>query len=380
MKSTSLSAQELRLLIGRTFPGQKGGVAILIDLPDEKLADHEGWRARRQMAAAWAQSLAEDSNDDAVALVAYRNAGRNNGELPETAAIVDPKAPPEHAAELTELSCQPFEALFQRFTVFIAPTELSATAPLKMAARKFGFRAATMPGFSPAMMPALRLDYADIHRKVTALAALLDRAQSASIDLFAEGKLYHLQLDLRFRSAHASGGVFAEAGTAGNLPSGESYIVPYEGETEPSRSEGLLPVDLDGELVLYRIQGNRAVEVLSEGPISRREREAITQEPAYANLAELGLGILAEYGIKPVGEVLLDEKLGLHIAFGRSEHFGGTVGPAQFSSPSAAVHIDRVYLPSLQPRVQVRHVFLEMDDGACVDIIRDDQFVVQYPG
>ena len=43
-------------------------------------------------------------------------------------------------------------------TVTLSATELSATAPLKVATRASGFRAATMPGFSPAMVPALRLD------------------------------------------------------------------------------------------------------------------------------------------------------------------------------------------------------------------------------
>ena len=55
---------------------------------------------------------------------------------------------------------------------------------------------------------------------------------------------------------------------------------------------------------------------------------------------ELGLGVLAAFGVKPIGKVLLDEKLGLHIAFGRSEHFGGRVGPGNFSSPDAVIHID----------------------------------------
>jgi hypothetical protein len=41
----------------------------------------------------------------------------------------------------------------------MAPTQYSATAPLKNAARKFNLRAATMPGFSPAMIPTLKIDY-----------------------------------------------------------------------------------------------------------------------------------------------------------------------------------------------------------------------------
>jgi len=70
--------------------------------------------------------------------------------------------------------------------------------------------------------------------------------------------------NLRFRPAHASGGRFPEPGTAGNLPSGETYIVPYEGEKgEPSQTSGVLPVQFDDEVVLFKIEANRALKVLT---------------------------------------------------------------------------------------------------------------------
>ena len=171
---------------------------------------------------------------------------------------------------------------------------------------------------------------------------------------------HDLTLDLRHRTGHASGGLFPTNGVAGNLPSGEAYTVPYEGEIpgDPSGSQGVLPVQIGSEVVLYEIRGNRAVSVLTDGPESRSEQELITTEPAYANLAELGLGVLGDFGLKPTGSILLDEKLGLHIAFGRSDHFGGTVGPKDFSSPGAVIHLDRVYIPETQPLVVVEDVTL----------------------
>lgn len=100
----------------------------------------------------------------------------------------------------------------------------------------------------------------------------------------------------------------------------------------------------------------------------------LAKEPAYANLAELGLGVLAAFGVKPVGSVLLDEKLGLHIAFGRSEHFGGQVGPDAFSSPEAVVHIDRVYVPETQPDVLPAFVDLVFEGGERLPLMRDGEF------
>jgi hypothetical protein len=76
--------------------------------------------------------------------------------------------------------------------------------------------------------------------------------------------------------------------------------------------------------------------------------------------------------------VLLDEKLGLHIAFGRSDHFGGQVGPEQFSTPDAVIHIDRVYLPSLQPRIHVSRVELHDDSGGKTLLMKDANYEINF--
>jgi len=272
------------------------------------------------------------------------------------------------------------EQILREHGIVIAATELSATAPLKLMAPKLGFRAATMPGFSPEMLPALTLDYEEINRRCLEIKKLLDRAVAAHMIFEAAGRRCELTLDLRHRQATASGGLVREAGKAGNLPSGETYIVPYEGEHagDPSSSAGLLPVELAGELLFYRIDGNRVREVLGGGPQAENERRKMKAEPAYSNVAELGLGLLADYGIKPAGELLLDEKLGLHIAFGRSDHFGGQVGAVDFSSPDKVVHIDRVYTPEMQPQIHVLEVDLENKTAAGperVPLMRDGRYV-----
>ena len=154
--------------------------------------------------------------------------------------------------------------------------------------------------------------------------------------------------------------------------------MPYEGEGEPSRSAGVLPVQFGNEVVYYRIENNKAVEVLSQGPVSAQEAEKLRREPAYGNMAELGLGVLAAFGIRPIGKVLLDEKLGAHIAFGRSEHFGGQVGPKDFSGPDAVIHIDRVYVPETQPDVVVKRLELIMEDGPPLTLMRDGEYVVDF--
>lgn len=377
-----LSDGELVDLVRRVFaPGDgETDLALLIDFPDEHTPDHEAWQARRRLLADWQRRLAAAQGESGLdcRLYGYRNVRANNADLPEVAHRLDNITDGDtdlgswQAEDLESLPAVPFEQLLAEIPIFMAATQFSATAPLKLMSARHGCRAATMPGFHARMVNALRLDYGEVDRQVKALAARLSAAEGADFrfrvasEEGATPQLHHLHLDLRHRRGHASGGLVRRPGQAGNLPSGEAYIVPYEGELPdtPSHTEGVLPVQLDGEVVLYRITGNRAVEVLSTGPVSDAERRTLDREPAYGNMAELGLGVLAGFGVQPVGTLLLDEKLGLHIAFGRSDHFGGQVGAEDFSSPQAVVHIDRVYLPETQPMVQVEAVDLRTADGS----------------
>lgn len=374
----NLSTDELLNLVARVFkprPDDKA-LAILIDFPDREVPDDANWADRRSLALDWYEKLVPAAGRiglEKVSLFGYRNVRANNADLPDRVSLLS--AVPPSADELSDETS--LESVFQEYQILIVPSKFSATAPMKVGARRYGFRAATMPGFTRAMIPALALDYQMINRRVLQLKELVDSAESCDFT-FEVGKTSHrLTLDLRFRTGHASGGVITEPGTAGNLPSGEAYIVPYEGENEPSRSQGVLPVQFGQDVVLYRIENNRAVEILSDNSTSARERTALQAEPAYGNLAELGLGVLGDLGIEPTGVVLLDEKLGLHIAFGRSEHFGGQVGPGDFSRPDKVVHIDRVYLPQLQPDVTVREVVLQMPDGP-LTLMRDGNYLIEW--
>jgi len=382
-----LTGEELVALVRRVFVPRPDdtGIAILVDLPDSVVPDSDAWRVRRVMAAEWTALLSAQARELGLTtdLVLYRNARSNNGELPSAGAWIHRGGLlPESADALVDEGMVPWPDVYLHHSILLAPTQFSATAPLKVAARTFAIRAATMPGFRADMIPALRLDYAEVNRRVGILAALLDRAEGA--DLHFQSSSPHLpissslHLDLRFRKAHASGGLLPEPGTAGNLPSGEAYIVPYEGERpgEPSRSAGELPVEFDGEIVRYTIVANRAVAVLAGGTRAEAEAAHLQRDPAYGNLAELGLGVLGAFGIEAIGEILLDEKLGLHIAFGRSDHFGGQVGPRDFASTDSVVHIDRVYVPASQPLIHVERVDLTFPGGDRRTVMANNEYVV----
>jgi len=380
-----LETADLVALVRRVFrpTPEDRRIAVLVDLPGGKLADDDAWRRRRAMAADWALRLQSASAELAAdtTLFVYPNVGANNADLPLELFPCDPVVltaevrPVESGAVAIRLT-----DMLDTHSIVLAPTELSATAPLKLLAKSHRFRAATMAGFSAAMIPALRIDYGEVSRRVRKMKELLDRASSAELRFMVSGgESCALTLDLRYRTAHASDGILDVNGVAGNLPSGEAYIVPYEGELpgDPSGSRGRLPVQFGDAVVTFTIEGNRAVRADGGAPAAREQSEWLAREPAYGNLAELGLGVLGDFGLAPTGEILLDEKLGLHIAFGRSDHFGGQVGAAQFSRPDAVVHVDRVYIPSLQPRIRADLDLID-DRGGRIEVVRADRFVIPF--
>jgi hypothetical protein len=380
----TIETQELKDLVRSVFAPTRDDrhLLLMVDVPDDTLPDTDLWRTRRCLAQDWHRKLDEAKADlglESVRLLAYPNVHSNNAELPAWGVFVETDLENLTADQLAAMGNRvAIEELLAGVQIVLAPTQLSTTAPMKLLARKHGFRAATMPGFTPAMIPALRIDYEEVNRRVNRIKDEVTRAAALDIQFTVDGKdRWEVHFDLRHREGHASGGRFPTRGEAGNLPSGECYIVPYEGEREEiSQSEGVLPVQMDDELVLYRIARNKVVEVISQGRRSSGEARRIKDEPAYANLAELGFGVLKDFGLGPVGVTLLDEKLGLHIAFGRSDHFGGAVGVKDFSSPEAVIHIDRIYIPETAPRIGVDLVRLAYPDGGTLDLIREGRYMI----
>jgi hypothetical protein len=377
---TNLTFEQLSALLGSVFAleERERWLTIMVDLPDDRVPDNESWRDRRRVAGEWFELLQDGAANlpfSAVVLCVYPNVGSNNNELPDSAVVARDRA---EYARLPAGAVESFDFILSSSSVVLAVTQLSATAPLKLLAKQYGFRGATLPGFSRAMLPVLALDYEQVNARVVQFKNRMDRAEGISVALDARGRRYTSYFDLRFRTGHASGGLMREPGLVGNLPSGEAYIVPYEGEreSEPSRTSGELPVQFDDEIVVYRLDNNRAVDVLSAGPRSDEERQRLRDEPAYGNMAEVGIGVLGEWGVEAVGSTLLDEKLGLHIAFGRSDHFGGVTSPASFRRSDNVVHIDRVYVESTQPDVSVREVSFVYPDQTRETIIRLGQYVV----
>jgi hypothetical protein len=124
--------------------GAERGLLLLVDLPAGAQPDHAIWQDRRRIAGEWYRMLRDHCEQlpwSEVALAVYPNVGSNNAELPAamTLAVTGDDGDPIFArGTLTAL-----DEMLARASVVLAPTELSATAPLKLLAKRLGFRGAT---------------------------------------------------------------------------------------------------------------------------------------------------------------------------------------------------------------------------------------------
>ena len=144
-----------------------------------------------KLAENWYDSLKNNYsklNLQGIRLIAYPDVGSNNAELPEKMYIITDKLPLT-ADKLNNTGVETeLNKIFEDIQLFLAPTEYSTTAPLKNASRKYGFRAATMPGFSIKMVPALRIDYNEVNQRVLLIKEKLDKAQYAEVEFLIDNK------------------------------------------------------------------------------------------------------------------------------------------------------------------------------------------------
>ncbi len=211
--------------------------------------------------------------------------------------------------------------------VFIAPTTRSIShTRARRAASEAGARGATLPGVTADLLARLMTaDLDALKRRSQAVAQLLTEAADAHVTC---PRGTDFRLDLSGRQGHSDDGDLQAPGAFGNLPCGEGFIAPLNGEgTIVVASIGGMPES--GETTLTVEDGRlTAGEPLLSTLLSAGELGT--------NLAELGVGTNEKATLG--GNILEDEKMlgTVHIAFGASAAMGGTV--------SVPIHIDSVVL------------------------------------
>jgi hypothetical protein len=357
---------DLRKLFVDVFDPQQGEVVtVAVDTPRDGVPDTEAWAARRRMATRWRDelvALGADRGFSVNPLLEWPATGANNADLPATATLGDDQVDLQEALGAS--------------TLVIAMTQFSATAPLAhLADSQPDFRAASMPGVEERMeRTALAADYAVVAARCRAIFDAMQGGELLDVT-FSTG--HRCWFDLRHRQPEMDDG-FLPRGKDGdriiNLPSGETFIVPYEGEIDgvPSHTAGTIPMMEGDDLVLLHVVGN-TIQVV-EGDTEGAERWAayFAADAARANIAEVAFGVNDKAEI--TGVVLEDEKAGFHWAYGRSDHLGGVTGVKDFSSPEMVVHTDVVY--AADSPIQVRDAVVLHPDGRRVAVISDGEYLL----
>ncbi len=348
-------------------PGEHA--AVLTDLPTPTSPDTTAWVERRKMAAEWRDGLAalgRKAGFDVLPLVTYPATGTHGADFPREARVSG--KPAEMVSILDEVS------------LVLALTEFSPTAALvDVCKRRPGadvFRAASMPGIEKRMeRTSLAADYAEVARRCRLLKEAFLQADRAEVT-FSSG--HSCLFDLRFRVCEMDDGYLhrdkADDLPVINLPSGETFQVPYEGEKEgiPSRTAGDLPVARGEETVVLRVKNNHVEEVVGAGSEAARYRRYFEADPARGNIAELAFGCNDRAEV--TGNVLEDEKAGFHWAYGRSDHLGGVTGIRSFRAPENVVHQDIVYARGSP--ITVTRAEILTAQGKRIQVIRDGDYVL----
>ncbi len=356
---------DLEKLLVDVFEPEGGEVVtVACDVPCAGMDDRPAWVQRRAMADEWLQAfraLGERRGFQVNPLLTYEATGASNADLPTWGRMGD------RQVEIEEV------ILGSTIVAFL--TEFSATAPLSaFCKRKEDLRVASMPGIEKRMEgTSLAADYREVARRSRILYGLLLGAERVEVD-FSTG--HHCVFDVRYRTPDMDDGALPRHKDGDhliNLPSGETFIVPYEGEHagEPSLTLGRIPVQVGAELIVFAVVANRIEEVEGDGPEAERLRAFFALNAARRNIAEVAFGCNDRAEV--TGNVLEDEKAGFHWAYGRSEHLGGTVGPDAFIGKDTVVHQDTVYAAG-NP-IQVAEAVV-VKGGMPTAVIRNGEYVV----
>jgi aminopeptidase len=221
---------------------------------------------------------------------------------------------------------RPVAELMAMVDVVLCPTsKLLTHTDSRRAASAKGVRIATLPGVTEeVMVRCMNADYHRIADRTFKVCRLLEKAETVRVT--APGGT-DITMPVRGCTAHASSGLFREKGLWGNLPTGEAYLAPLEGQ-----SNGVVVVDgsmagvgLVTTPITIVVRDGYATEITG-GPEAARLRALLEPhgKDAYT-VAEFGIGTNDKAVL--TGVILEDEKVmgTIHIAFGDNKSMGGSV-------------------------------------------------------
>ncbi len=216
--------------------------------------------------------------------------------------------------------------MMQQVDVVVCPTAKSLThTNARRNAVKLGVRVGTMPGISiDTMVRCLSADYEKIIRLTESIA---NKLAGVSVIRVTTQKGTDISMPVKGRKIIPSTGVHRNPGDSGNLPSGEVYLAPWEGQ-----SNGTVVIDgsmaglgmLEEPITINVVNGY--AEEIRGGHQAQKLIDILDKSGRDARaVAEFGIG--TNYKAILTGMILEDEKvLGtIHIAFGNNLTMGGNI-------------------------------------------------------
>jgi len=347
---------DIKKLILDVFNPQKGeNIILLNDFPTNEENITPELLERKEMTKQWYKAIKEMAIDFTVEDIIYYNPTKAHGSpLPRTA--IQNRKQIDFTKKLDS---------FGKKDIVIAITKYSATGPLHSRLEEQKFRSATLPG-ATMEMSAFKADYKLVAKKAQILTKKLTEANAAVVTFSTGHEIY---FDLKGREANADDGVCQKPGQGINLPSGEAFITPND--KLGSNTKGFLPVYYDTHLVVYEVDENKIIDVITDSPKSREMQKYFKEDPARANIAELGLGCndKATY----INNILQDEKIeGMHWAYGYNKYMGGSIDITDFKDPLKAIHLDIIY--TKEARIKVHKITLVYPDRTREVILENSRY------
>ena len=353
----------LKRLLDTVFAPEGGErVAILIDLEDPSEVEDFRFLEDKSLSVqhhaveifhrAFERGKLEDLGLKGGDLYAYKITGGSNLDLPNDLYH-------------TSGRCLSFASdIYPNYDIILCISTYSATAPLTAAAKKYGFRGATLHGLNDVILSSgLCVDYNEVSRDAEKLRLGMTRADRFEIDYEVNGNSSTLNLICNGQEAQKSHGLCRERKPdVANLPAGEVYFVPED-------AEGEFPMQYsDGTLGMMHVDGGRICHAtLLRGPAEMIEahNRKLESDPVTGEIGELGFGTQ----ILPVsGRDIQDEKIlgTVHVATGRSDHLGGHLTPDRFAEHQNATHDDILFAPFKTPDIKIPEVRMQRDGATTV--------------
>lgn len=216
--------------------------------------------------------------------------------------------------------------LMKHVDVVVCPTAKSLThTDARRNAVKKGVRIGTMPGITTDTM--VRCLSADSERVVALTRFFAKKLEGVETIRVVSNKGTDIRMPVKGRMIIPSTGVHKNKGDSGNLPSGEVYLAPWEGE-----SNGRVVIDgsmaglgMLAEEITIEVRNGYAEEI-SGGDQAKQLLEIFNKAGRESRaVAEFGIG--TNYKAILTGQILEDEKVfgTIHIAFGNNITMGGSI-------------------------------------------------------